>query len=158
MDMKNLILKICRWALTLLGVATAASCRVEYGTPHASFEVKGKVVDEATGKAVKGVRIIPGYGYTYTDENGETVSGFGSYGSGVVVEDGSFELNGDMYYSDYEELLIQLTDEDPEVDGHYKDSTYVVPMSKIREASRKDNWSSGTYGADITIEAELISE
>ncbi len=40
-DMKDLILKLCRWALTLLGVATAASCRVEYGVPHASFEVKG---------------------------------------------------------------------------------------------------------------------
>lgn len=155
--MKDLILKFCRWALALLGVATAASCRVEYGAPHASFEVKGKVVDAVTGEPVRGVKLTPGYGYTYTDENGEKANGFDAYGTGSVVDDGSFELKGVQYDSDYEELLIQLTDVDPDADGHYRDSTYVVSMSQIREASKKDHWSNGTYGADVTLEAESIS-
>ncbi len=46
--MKNLITKLIKITLGLLGVAMVDSCiaKAEYGCPHADFEAKGVVTDE----------------------------------------------------------------------------------------------------------------
>lgn len=51
--------------LTLLGFTlTEIGCgREEYGSPHADFEVKGKVVDAISGDPVEGIRVTVSAGY-----------------------------------------------------------------------------------------------
>lgn len=163
--MKEILIKVCRWALAITGLAAAASCddgpiwgAVEYGTPHCDFQVKCRVTDAESGTAVKGVKLTPGYAYTYTNEDGEKVDGFEPYADAVETEDGVFEMNGQIYISngEYDELHVKLTDLDPAVDGHYKDSIYVVSLEKIKDAPKGSHWNDGTYGADVTVEAEQV--
>lgn len=49
-------------ALTLLGFtacdSTGGDTPVEYGMPHADYEIKGKVVDKETKEAIKDARVI----------------------------------------------------------------------------------------------------
>lgn len=87
--MKDLILKLFRITLGLLGVAMIDSCtaKVEYGCPHADFEAKGVVTDEE-GKGIQGIRVVisaehPNPSYTgtpiadtlWTNQNGEYDTG-----------------------------------------------------------------------------------
>ena len=55
-------------------------------------------------------------------------------------------------------LHIKLTDPDPSSDGHYKDSIYVLPLQKIRDADKNSAWSQGTYDTETTIKAESVNE
>ena len=56
--MKNLITKLIKITLGLLGVAMVDSCmaKAEYGCPHADFEAKGVVTDE-NDTPIKGIRV-----------------------------------------------------------------------------------------------------
>ena len=50
-DMKDLIVRISAWLLCLIGFGSSVACSPgmvadEYGSPYASFEVKGKVTDQ----------------------------------------------------------------------------------------------------------------
>lgn len=161
--MKDLIFKLCRWALALVSVGGLSACdiigvRVEYGVPHCDFEAKGRVVDEETSAPVKGVKLTPGFRYTYTDEDGVKKEAFYQLMEGADITDGTFDFNGARYAGDGEwrELHLQLTDPDPETDGHYKDSIYVIPMEYV-EGSAEGHWHDGVYTAsDIRIEAERI--
>lgn len=116
------------------------------------------MTDAESGAAVKGVKLTPGYAFTYTDENGQEVDGFEPYADAVETGDGVFEMSGKIFISDggYDELHVKLTDLDPAADGHYKDSIYVVPMEKIKDAEKGSHWNDGTYGADVTVEAEQV--
>ena len=95
--MKNLIFKIFRWIAGMIGVTVAASCdsvddlisAPEYGVPYAAFEVKCKVVDSVTGNPVKGVKMTPGFTYSYGN-----MSGFQQSGLSSEISDGVFEITG----------------------------------------------------------------
>lgn len=155
--MKETLLKLCRWVLLIMGLsATAASCRVEYGTPYIEYDVKGKVVDKETGDIVKGVKVTPGYAYVYKNEDGIETDGFTPFLPEQDVTDGTFRLGSRKFVFEggYDELHIRLTDPDPSADGHYKDSIYVVPLERKGDGPKKENWNDGIFGADITIEAE----
>ena len=164
--MRNIITKISRWVLAAMGFAAVSGCdgeggfmpAPEYGVPHASFEVKCTMVDSETGAPVKGVKMATGDTYTFTDENGEAVTEFYEMCEGTERENGVYELYGikDIGAGEYDEIHIRLTDPDPAADGHYKDSIYVVPMNKIKDKDKNDNWSVGTYGTEVTLEAEQV--
>ena len=60
--MKNIIIRICKWLLPLFGVS-AVSCDEggfqpsdEYGTPHADFEIKGRVLESSRSQPVQGLQ------------------------------------------------------------------------------------------------------
>lgn len=63
--------------LSLLGLATTVACdgesQTEYGTPYATFSVKGKVTD-TNGKGIPGIQISATEGYSttavYSDSEG----------------------------------------------------------------------------------------
>ncbi|MGM9735960.1 MAG: radical SAM-associated putative lipoprotein [Candidatus Cryptobacteroides sp.] len=165
--MKDLFLKFCNWALAAMGVASVTSCesgwlnglKCEYGTPYCSFEVKCRVVDSMTGIPVKGVKLTPGYKYQYKNEQGEIVEGFQKIQEdGTLVDDGECELSGIKYISGsaMEDLHLKLTDIDPDADGHYKDTIYLVKMEKIKDSGPEETWNVGTYAADVTLKAEEV--
>lgn len=166
--MRDIITKISRWVLAAMGFAAVSGCdgeggflpAPEYGVPHASFEVKCTMVDSETGAPVKGVKLAAGHNYTFTDENGETRTEFYAINEGTEQENGIYELYGitSIGQGEYDEIHIRLTDPDPAANGHYKDSIYVVPMQKIKDKDKDkdDHWSDGTYGSEVTLEAEQV--
>ena len=62
--MKNIIIRICKWLLPLFGVS-AVSCDEggfqpsdEYGTPHADFEIKGRVLESSRSRPFYFSRVV----------------------------------------------------------------------------------------------------
>lgn len=58
--------------LSLLGFATACSdtgC-VEYGSPHATFVVKGQITNRTSKAPIPDLKVVVGYDTLYTDETG----------------------------------------------------------------------------------------
>lgn len=166
MDMKDLILKLCRWLLALMGLGGAFSCgggglfigRDEYGTPYSTFRIKGKVVDSESGAPVRGVTVSPCHAYSNVDENGGKVERYEPYGVGIEVDDdGVFVLSGESFVPD-DTVPVLLHDDDPESDGYYRDSVYVVELKPVENAKDEGIWHVGTYAADVTLEAEQFNQ
>lgn len=155
--MKNLFIKFCRVVLPILGFSSLLSCEgliinnmVDHGVPHSTFKVKCKVVDSKTKNPVRGIILTPGE----RDRGDNDI--FIAISEGVEGDsEGNFYLNGICYYN-YDELHVKLIDLDPLKDGSYKDTIYVVPLTKIRDS--KENWNKGTYGANVTLEAEQVKD
>ncbi len=165
--MKTLLLKFCRFILPLLGVSSIMSCegliiepRMEYGVPHSSFEVKCKVIDSKTNANVKGITLTPGEMHMYIDEQGKEINHFNPLAEGIQSETGIYLLKGTMFHGccDAPVLHVKLNDLDPKQDGNYKDSIYVVPLTKVKDADKGSNWYKGEYGADVTLKAEQIDK
>lgn len=72
--MLNRINAFITFVIGLLGFGLTG-CRVEYGCPYATLDVKGKVTDEAS-QPIENIRVVTHSRYTddametYTDENG----------------------------------------------------------------------------------------
>lgn len=116
--------KIIAALLALLGFAGCeiVGGRVEYGTPHASFEVKGRVTD-GDGDPIRDIKIVvdegeqgnPDYplGVGITDASGRYVvigSWFGGRNLTVVTEDIDGEANGGEFASKSVEIEIDSDD------------------------------------------------
>lgn len=162
--MKEFMLKLSRWFLALMGLGGAFSCnglfvgRDEYGTPYSTFQVKGKVVDSESGAPVKGVTMTPCHTYSDVDENGVKVEVHQPMDEGVEVDDkGTFVIGGTSYSADTS-LSVLLHDEDPETDGHYKDSVYVVELEPVEGAKDEDAWHVGSFAANVVLKAEPVHE
>ena len=68
--MWNIIVKVSRFLLPLLGFALVESCAQDmYGCPYADFEAKGCVSDE-DGKGIQGVRVVISADYLNTNYSG----------------------------------------------------------------------------------------
>ncbi len=63
--------------LALLGYTSCGESSVEYGTPYAKYEIKGKVTDKENKNAVSGARVI------VKAESGFTTSILLFYGHGL---------------------------------------------------------------------------
>lgn len=165
-DMKEIISRMCRWALAMLGVSGVTACNesgggfhdspVMYGLPYCSYEVKCRVIDSETKTPVKGVRLVTGLPDSFTlDDNGNIVKEFSPWDEAVEKGDGGYLMTGSMAMG--ESIAVKLEDLDPSADGHYRDTIYVIPLEKIKE-SENGAWDMGTYGADVTVEAKQIKQ
>ncbi len=125
--MKNLVLKISKWLLTMMGFA-AVSCdslspKDAYGTPTMDYTVMGKVVnirqEPLEGIKVKPVGKLDG---TYTDVSGaftivqQQITGFGGY--------------ADLIFEDEENVYIK--------------DTVKIPLTKVKDG---DGWYNGEFVA-----------
>lgn len=141
---------------TAIGTSCEEMMRVEYGSPYATFEISGKLVDKETKEPVSGIVIVYGKEYSYIDEDGNDMSRF--YGEGSHVADYSdFWLRGRTDVpDDPAKVIFKLTDYDSAANGHYKDTTYTIDIKSIREPDPEDHWCVGIYGAEVTLELEKV--
>ena len=159
--MKEKLIRLFGKLLALLGfAAVGTSCeemmRVEYGSPYATFEISGKLVDKETKEPVSGIVIVYGKEYYYIDEDGNEARRF--YGEGSHVADFSdFWLHGRTDVpEDPAKLILKLTDYDSKANGHYKDTTYTIDLERTGEPDPEENWCVGVYGAEVTLELERV--
>lgn len=150
--MRNLILRICRWGLALLGISSLECCRVmygspvvmygapiaEYGVPTMEYRVTGKVQDAVTEAPVEGIEVnffdsMAGPMTTHTSEEGEFEV--------VAME------------SPTDKVILQFVDVDGEENGVYISEDIEVSLVKAEEGD--GNWSSGVYIAeDVLVKLE----
>lgn len=150
--MRNLILRICRWGLALLGISSLECCRVmygspvvmygvpsaEYGVPTMEYRVTGKVQDAVTEAPVEGIEVkffdsMAGPRTTHTSEEGEFEV--------VAME------------SPTDKVVLQFVDVDGEENGLYISEDIEVSLVKAEDGD--GNWSSGVYIAeDVLVKLE----
>lgn len=139
--MKDLIVRISAWLLCLIGFGSSVACSPgmvadEYGSPYASFEVKGKVTDQQ-GNPIPGIQVTCDAMYiqpVYTES------------------DGSYALNGDGFPRE----KIQVSFED--VDGEENGGLFAarsVSVETIHVKEGDGNWDFGVYEAEANAELSL---
>lgn len=153
--MRNILIRIFKVALGILGVAAVDSCDIfvtkcEYGSPHADFQAKGIVKDE-NNKGIEGIRVVlkgeyPNSNYSgagpmtdtlWTDKNGSYVTE-----SGRITDDFAYLASIKMEFEDVD---------GPENGGEFQKVEIEVPVFKVKDGD--GNWYQGAYeaGADITM-------
>ncbi|MEG0037838.1 MAG: radical SAM-associated putative lipoprotein [Bacteroides sp.] len=141
--------RVLSMLLALLGVAACdGSGSVEYGTPVASYHVKGKVVDAETGLPIEGMRVKAGCIY-----QGDGASWLTHYPE-ILTSDkqGAFEkrvvdLPGNTFRLIWEDV-------DGAVNGAYvKDSVDV----KIDKFVGGQGWSKGEATVEATLKAKKVT-
>ncbi len=142
--------KIIKFLLICLGFKSLTACdveiwngTVEYGTPYAEYEVKGRVSD-AEGTPISGIRV----------SMGESQS---SYMDSVAVTDaeGRFHvIHGTFPFRD-NTFDIQFTDIDGEAGGGLFEEQTVTDQAEVVEEG--DGWDEGDYAVkeDVNVTLEL---
>lgn len=139
--MKDLIVRISAWLLCLIGFGSSVACSPgmvadEYGSPYASFEVKGKVTDHH-GEPIPGIQVTCDAMYiqpVYTES------------------DGSYALHGDGFPRE----KIQVSFED--VDGEENGGLFAARSVSVETVHVKEgdgNWDFGVYEAEANAELSL---
>lgn len=140
-DMKDLIVHISAWLLCLIGFGSSVACSPgmvadEYGSPYASFEVKGKVTDQQ-GNPIPGIQVTCDAMYiqpVYTES------------------DGSYALHGDGFPR--EKIQVSFEDVDGEENGGlFAARTVSVETVHVKEGD--GNWDFGVYEAEANAELSL---
>ena len=140
--MKDLILRFCRWALSLLGLGGAiSSCGAfiapdMYGTPTMEYRVSGKVTDSETNKPIPGIQVE-----YYHSLNGPQTA--------TTADDGGFVV-GAMHFPS-ENVKLKFTDIDGPANGEYDQLELEVKLEKVAESSGA--WDEGDYAAENVIVA-----
>ena len=140
-DMKDLIVRISAWLLCLIGFGSSVACSPgmvadEYGSPYASYEVKGKVTDQQ-GEPIQGIQVTCDAMYiqpVYTES------------------DGSYALHGDGFPR--EKIQVSFEDVDGEENGGLFASRSV--SAETHQVQDGDgNWDFGVYEAEANAELSL---
>ncbi len=144
--MKNLIVRFCRKALSLLGLGGAISaCGAfiapdMYGTPTMEYRVSGKVTDAETGDPIPGIEV----GYFHCLNGPETI---------LTSDDGAFLVESLDGPSD--KVTLKFTDIDGPTNGEYEPLELEVTLDKVADSSGA--WDEGDYAAD-DVKVKMIRE
>jgi putative lipoprotein (rSAM/lipoprotein system) len=149
--MKNIIIKLCKITLGLLGIAMVDSCigRAEYGCPHADFEAKGVVTDEA-GNGIQGIRVVISAKYPNPYYTGAPLTDtLWTNQEGAYVTGESYMVD-DFAYMDSVKLEFEDVD-GCENGGEFQSVIVEVPVFQVKPGD--GNWYDGAYeaGANVTM-------
>lgn len=158
--MKNLVLRLCRWGLTILGINCIISCDgddhgtvapmygvqvAEYGVPVIEYRISGKVVDSRTESPVQGIAVTRIDDNPYIDQDTVRTS-----------INGEFVYCGECFPTESMTLGFIDTDGKENTDD-FKTQKAQVKLAKIEDD--KGTWHWGVYGAEgVTIKLEPKSE
>lgn len=147
--MWNIIVKVSRFLLPLLGFALIESCAKDmYGCPYADFEAKGKVSDEE-GKGIQGIRVIISADSDGTDYSGTPLADtLWTDHKGEYITKPGFVTERFAYM---DKLKLEFEDVDgAENGGEFQKVEIEVPVIQVEEGK---GWYRGGYeaGADVTM-------
>lgn len=137
LKIRNLYSGVLSLLVMLLGFGGCSDEKsnwVEYGTPYATFKIKGKVVSEETRAPVKGIQVkVKGVVYplkgevadVYTDDKGEFIA------SGSTI--GAQEIDLDIIFSDV----------DGEENGSFSGRTVDLKISEEDYKNKEGRWHVG---------------
>lgn len=144
--MKDLVLCIARSVLAMFGFVTLVTgCRVEYGCPHAEFQLKGTVMDEHN-VPINGIRVA-----VSAEEQNPYYQGAGPRDTVFTDSEGVYVLKNDYLYL-YNHLHLKFEDMDgSENGGEFETVEMDVPVHQT--ATGDGNWDMGEFrsGADVTM-------
>lgn len=128
--------KLITMLLSIMGFSTACEviggARVEYGTPHATFLVKGNISSASSNKPIPQIKVIMGYDTTYTDNEG-------NYMAKMV------DFPTDQSY------IIELFDVDGTQHGEFADTNATIDFIDPEFSGGDGNWNSGQTEKELEI-------
>lgn len=152
--MKIKYLKLKNWLLVTLGGLlgiTLAGCEeqimtCEYGTPEATYHVKGTVTN-AKGQPIKGIGVAP---WKEWDSTGDSVRVAGYLDTTDV--DGRYNITCD-YHFPRTDISLELNDIDGVENGNYQDTIVTIKTDAIPLVGADDHWyeGEGIVIQDITM-------
>ena len=123
--------RLISFLLSILGFSAVCvfnSCAygspVEYGTPNASFIVKGTVKSENNSSLIPNIRVVMGHDSTYTDASGNY----------------QVEINDFPHDQSY---LLKFKDIDGSVNGEYLTQDTIVEFKDPQFTGGSDSWYAG---------------
>ena len=140
-DMKDLTVRISAWLLCLIGFGGTVACSPgmvadEYGSPYASYEVKGKVTDQQ-GEPIPGIQVTC-----------DAISMEPAY----TDTDGAFHMSGDGFPR--EKVEVEFKDVDGEENGGvFAGKTIAAQAVHVQDGD--GNWDFGLYEAVANAELSL---
>jgi len=162
MKINRAFIKGTNWALAgLLSLLGFTGCDIqgayEYGTPNADYTVKGTVVDKATGKPIKGIRVgygpdesrpVPMYGVITTPYQPKN----------YVITDakGEFNLTENGFPDPNFTTPVYVKDIDGEQNGFYQSDTLQIDFSKSKLTKKASHWYAGEYTVTENVKLEEI--
>ena len=141
--------------VALLGVFGFSSCDIinpslEYGTPYAAYQVKGNVIDKATGQAIRGIKVqilnhsepIPPDAATfYFFQNADTTDVNGNFE--ILLHD--FPRRNDM------PLFAHVSDIDSIENGWFNDNVIELEMQNFERTKPANGWFNGEFTKNISV-------
>lgn len=115
-----------------LGGCEYGSPYVEYGTPYATFKVKGNVSSEATSDNLPYIRVVMREDTAFTDESGN-----------YQVENIDFPKD--------QTFLVEFKDMDGEVNGAYQPLDTIVEFIDPEFSGSSGGWDSGETEKEIDV-------
>ncbi len=122
----------------ILGLTPSCSLfpRVEYGSPHATFELNGKVTSSATNEPIGNIRVVlEGYRkdtfYTKTD--------------------GTYHRNYEVFESNDYTFNLKYEDIDNTENGEFKSLDTVIQVKSTDFKGGSGNWNGGTATKEINV-------
>ena len=150
--------KVLSFLLMLLGFQSCNMGGEEYGTPSATFKVKGKVQDSDTKEPVKNVRavLVQMRQYETPDEKTEN-----SYETDTVYTNaaGEFSTSVTSFPNNKVEFKMKFVDVDGAENGAYESKDVEVIFDNPKYEGKSGSWYSGVATKDIgTIDIEPVKE
>ena len=126
--------------LTILGFSAACDHSAdeygtpiaEYGTPHATFIVKGQVQSETDSKSISNIQVIMNLDTSYTDSNGK-----------YVVESSNFPQS--------QTYLLKFKDIDGAANQEFNDLDTIVEFKDPQFTGGTGNWDAGETVKEINV-------
>lgn len=131
---------VLNFFVTILGFGAAcsfSSCMygdptVEYGTPYATFKVKGSVKSEITSNAIPNIRVVMRNDTAYTDASG------------------NYQVSNEEFPED-QVFELKFEDIDGETNGVYQPLDTIVEFTDPEFSGSSDDWYSGDTEKEIDI-------
>ncbi len=150
--MKKKVLSVSNWLFaTVIGSLGFTSCnklpweepRVMYGTPYATYGIKGKVVNNLN-QPVPAIQVI-------ADSN----NGWGSVSKVTLTTDakGEFEKTYGFVQPLDTDITLQFSDIDGDANGLYKPTSKIVSFKKSELAGAK-GWNLGSVQKEVNVTLE----
>jgi len=170
MKIKRAFIKGTNWALAgLIGLLGFTNCeedmRTEYGTPNADYTVKGTVVDKATGKPIKGIRVGYDSQYRFGTMYGVFPTPYQPKASVTTDAKGEYKLTELFYISDFPmddnskptfARPVYIEDIDREINGLYSDTIINVDFKNAVQTGKPGHWYNGEF--TVTKDIQLTEQ
>ena len=161
---RRTFIKRMNWALAgAMGILGFTGCEketpVEYGTPHADFTVKGSVINKATGKPIKGIRVGYDSGYQIGVMYGPPPAPYKPKAHVLTDAKGEFKLTDQFFIGEYltedgkSKLPVFVEDIDGTENGLFQPENLQVDFSNAEHSGKPKSWYGGEY--TVTMKVEL---
>ncbi len=146
--------------LVLFGF-TNCDAPMEYGTPNADYTLKGKVIDKADAKPIKGIRVgYSPYPSAVVMYGVPSTTYYRTLAADTTAAEGQYKLTEKFYIGEVREdsVAVYVQDIDGAENGSYRDTVLYVDFEDAELSGKAGNWYSGELTIEKNIELDKKTE